>query len=81
MARKAEIKEELRKLFPIRLVDFETIRDWECFDADSGKDLGFEIRSTSSRFLELEGPRRVRHCFARLLKDLKAEESIGSKHD
>jgi len=23
-----------RKLFPVRLVDFETLRDWECFDAD-----------------------------------------------
>ena len=43
-ARKIEIKEGQRKLFPIRLVDFETIRDWECFDADSGTDLGVEIR-------------------------------------
>ena len=43
-ARKAEIKEGKRKLFPIRLVDFNTIREWECFDADSGKDLGVEIR-------------------------------------
>jgi hypothetical protein len=25
-------------LFPLRLVDFETLRDWECFDADTGKD-------------------------------------------
>jgi hypothetical protein len=43
-ARKAEIREGRRKLFPIRLVDFEAIRDWECFDADSGKDPGVEIR-------------------------------------
>ena len=43
-ARKAEIKEGKRKLFPIRLVDFNKIREWECFDADSGKDLGVEIR-------------------------------------
>jgi hypothetical protein len=43
-ARKTEIKEKQRKLFPIKLVDFETIRDWECFDADIGKDSGVEIR-------------------------------------
>jgi hypothetical protein len=35
-ARKIEIEEGQRKLFPIGLVDFETLRDWECFDADSG---------------------------------------------
>ena len=39
-ARNAELKEQRRKLFPIRLVDFDTICDWECFDADTGKDLG-----------------------------------------
>jgi uncharacterized protein YjbI with pentapeptide repeats len=43
-ARKAERQTGKRKLFPIRLVDFETLRDWECFDADSGKDLAVELR-------------------------------------
>jgi len=43
-ARKAEGREKRRKLFPIRLVNFETIRDWECFDADTGKDSAREIR-------------------------------------
>ena len=33
-ARKAEVREARRKLFPIRLVDFNTIEAWECFDAD-----------------------------------------------
>jgi len=26
----------------------ETLRDWECFDADSGKNLAVELRDTSS---------------------------------
>ncbi len=43
-ARKAEIKENHRKLFPIRLVTFEELQDWECFDADYGKDLAVEVR-------------------------------------
>lgn len=36
-ARNAEVREKRRKLFPVRLVDFETIKERECFDADTGK--------------------------------------------
>jgi len=43
-ARKRETGENRRMLFPIRLVDFETLRDWECFDSDTGKDSAREIR-------------------------------------
>jgi TIR domain-containing protein/pentapeptide repeat protein len=43
-ARKHERETGKRKLFPIRLVDFETIKKWECFDTDSGKDLAIECR-------------------------------------
>src|SRR5206468_7428156 len=43
-ARKREIRDKRRMLFPVRLVDFETLRDWECFDADTGKDSAREIR-------------------------------------
>ena len=81
-ARKAEIKEGKRKLFPIRLVDFNKIREWECFDAESGKDLGVEIREFFiPDFSNWKGHDSFETAFARLLKDLKAEEPIGSKHD
>jgi hypothetical protein len=43
-ARKRELKEKRHVLFPIRLASFEAIRDWECFDADAGKDSAKEIR-------------------------------------
>lgn len=43
-ARKREIRDNRRMLFPVRLADFETLRDWECFDADTGKDSAREIR-------------------------------------
>jgi hypothetical protein len=43
-ARRREVRESRRVLFPIRLIDFEALRDWECFDADAGKDLATEIR-------------------------------------
>src|ERR1039457_5806983 len=34
-ALKREVKEGKRVLFPVRLVGFETLRDWECFDGES----------------------------------------------
>jgi hypothetical protein len=37
-ARKRELREHRRMLFPVRLVDIEKLRDWERFDADIGKD-------------------------------------------
>ena len=43
-ARKRELRENRRMLFPLRLVEFSTLRDWECFDADTGKDSAREIR-------------------------------------
>ena len=43
-AREVEKKENRRKLFPIRLVNMETLQAWTCFDADTGKDLAVEVR-------------------------------------
>jgi hypothetical protein len=43
-ARKHEVKTGERKLFPIRLCDMEKLKSWECFDADSGRDVAEEIR-------------------------------------
>jgi len=81
-ARKAEIKEGKRKLFPIRLVDFNTIREWEFFDEYTRKDLGIEISEYFiPDFSKWKDHDAFESSFAKLLKDLKAEESIGSKHD
>lgn len=43
-ARKREISEGRRVLFPISLVSIDEIRNWELFDADNGQDLAVEIR-------------------------------------
>lgn len=75
-ARKAEIKEKRRKLFPIRLVDFERVKDWECFDADTGKDLAVEVREYHMPdFSNWKEHDSFEAGFTRLLNDLKAEES------
>jgi len=43
-ARKREVKEGKRVLFPVRLAPFEVLRDWEGFDGDTGKDSAREVR-------------------------------------
>src|SRR5215471_10258158 len=39
-----EFRERRRVLFPISICSFTELRDWECFDADAGKDSAREIR-------------------------------------
>jgi TIR domain len=72
-ARRMERKEQRRKLFPIRLVEMEQIRDWSCFDADGGKDLAVEVREyfipDFSRWKDHDA---FEAAFARLLRDLRA---------
>ena len=75
-ARQAERQSDQRKLFPVRLADIATLRDWECFDADSGKDLAVELREYFiPDFSHWKEHDPFEAAFARLLKDLRAEES------
>lgn len=74
-ARKAEREENRRKLFPIRLADFDAIQKWECFDADSGKDLAVELREYFiPDFSNWKDHDSFEKAFDRLLRDLKASE-------
>jgi hypothetical protein len=75
-ARKVEREENRRKLFPIRLVDFEAIQKWECFDADSGKDLAIEMREYYiPDFSNWKDHDAFETEFAKLLRDLRATEA------
>jgi TIR domain/Pentapeptide repeats (8 copies) len=75
-ARETEKKEKRRKLFPIRLTDFETLRDWTCFDADTGKDLAVEVREYFiPDFSNWKDHDAFESAFARLKKDLEADNS------
>ena len=78
-AREVEKKEKRRKLFPIRLTDFATLRDWTCFDADTGKDLAVEVREYFiPDFSNWKDHDAFESAFARLKKDLEAENSRKS---
>lgn len=73
-ARRREVAECRRVLFPIRLVPFEAIRQWECFDADLGRDLAQEVREYFiPDFSNWQDPHAFDAAFARLLKDLRSD--------
>ena len=72
-ARRREVRDARRVLFPVRLVDFETLRDWECFDADTGKDSAREVREFFiPDFSDWKNHDSYQKAFQRLLMDLKA---------
>jgi uncharacterized protein YjbI with pentapeptide repeats len=74
-AKKTGREENRRKLFPIRLVDMKAIQEWECFDADGGKDLAAEVREYFiPDFSNWKEHDAFEAAFDRLLRDLKAEE-------
>lgn len=64
-----------RKLFPIRLVDMPTLRQWEAFDAEVGKDLAIEVRAYFiPDFSQWQNVAAFEGAFARLLRDLRTSE-------
>ena len=71
-AGKRELRENRRMLFPVRLVDFTTLRDWERLDADTGKDLAREIREYFiPDFTNWKIHDSYQKAFDHLLRDLK----------
>jgi hypothetical protein len=77
-ARKREIQENKKVLFPVRLCSFEALRDWECFEPDTGKDSAREIREYFiPDFSNWRDQDSYQKAFERLLCDLKAEKTEG----
>jgi len=74
-ARETEMKEGRRKLFPISIVEFEKVKAWRRFDADTGKDLAKEVREYFiPDFSNWKEHGAFEKAFERLLRDLRAEE-------
>ena len=72
-ARQKEIDQGRQVLFPISIVDFEYIKKWKCFDADTGKDSAREIREYFiPDFNNWQDNETYKEAFERLLRDLKA---------
>ncbi|MCU1253848.1 MAG: hypothetical protein JWM83_147 [Candidatus Angelobacter sp.] len=72
-ARKREIQEGTRVLFPVRLnISYEQLQAWECFDADRGKDSAREIREYYiPDFTKWKDHDQYQEEFKKLVRDLK----------
>jgi hypothetical protein len=72
-ARRREENENRHVLFPIRLVDFNTIREWKYIDSDTGRDIAREIRAFFiPDFSNWKTGDKYRQAFERLLNDFRA---------
>jgi TIR domain/Pentapeptide repeats (8 copies) len=77
-ARKAEVREGQRKLFPIRLMEYESLGRWESFYADLAEDVAEEIREYFiPDFTAWKDHDAFEAAFAHLIRDLKATASTG----
>jgi len=74
-ARKREVAENKRVLFPVRLASYEALREWKLFDGDEGEDLATEIREYYIHFSEWKNHDLYAREFEKLLRDLRREES------
>lgn len=74
--RRQEAVENRRKLFPISLVAYDTIRQWKAFDAHMSRVTGKEIPEYFiPDFTKWKDHDAYQKAFDQLLKDLKAEAS------
>lgn len=79
-ARHQEMKSGRRLLYPIALVDFETISEWRALDADVGKDMAREVREYSiPDFSNWKDHDAYQKAFDRLIRDLEAETPSEEK--
>ena len=79
-ARKREHTRVPPDVVPGGLVKFETLRDWECFDADTGKDSAREIREYFiPDFSNWKDHASYKLAFDRLLRDLKSKGDAPGK--
>jgi hypothetical protein len=69
-----EIREKRYILFPVSLVPYEAVREWRCFDAETGKDSARKLREYFiPDFSNWKDHNGYQKAFSRLLRDLKAE--------
>ena len=74
-ARRREKQEGRQKLFPVSLIDFEKLKNWELFDADTATDLAAEVRSYFiPDFTKWKDNSEYMAAFNRLLRDLQTEK-------
>ena len=75
-ARQQELTTGQRKLFPVSLIDYATLRNWRCFDGDTGRDLAREVRGYFiPDFSTWKDHDAYQAEFQKLLRDLKSNQT------
>jgi len=76
IAREKEQAQKRKVLFPIRLVDFDTIRRWKLFNADIGDDSAAEIREYFiPDFSNWKDHDKYKKAFDQLIRDLPSQRA------
>ncbi len=71
-ARRQEVTKGERKLFPLRLCDMANLKQWVCFDSDSGRDIAVEVRDYHiPDFSRWRNDNEFEKAFERLCRDLR----------
>jgi hypothetical protein len=79
-ARRAELTSGRRKLFLIRLMDFEALQEWECHDSRTGGDLAEEVRQYFiPDFSDWKNHDAFESSFSKLMRDLTDEKLIKTR--
>ena len=75
-ARQKERETKREVLFPISLVPHSEIRQWECFDSDTGEDLAEKVREfhIPTNFSKWKTEDAFEKAFADLMRDLRRED-------
>jgi hypothetical protein len=72
-ARKRELTEGCRVLFPVRIIGMDKLSSWNLLDPDSGRNLAEEVRQYFiPDFSNWNDPQLFERGFMRLLRDLQA---------
>ena len=82
VARERERSERRHLLFPISLVPYDAIRQWQLFDPESGKDVAREVREyLIPDFSKWKDQDAYRRSFLILLRDLTAGARLEHRHE
>jgi len=75
-ARQKERETKRDVLFPISLVPHSEIKEWECFDSDTGEDLAEKVREfhIPTNFSKWRTEDEFEKAFADLMRDLRRED-------
>lgn len=73
-ASRQEAQKNKRMLFPIRLVDYETLKGWKCLNPKTGQDLAEDVRACFiPDFSNWTDRNSYDQAFQRLVRDLKTD--------